>query len=253
MTTLEQTALLGLCALVAGAVNAIAGGGTLITYPALLAAGVPSVAANATSTFSLLLGQLASVWGFRRTLHRDRRLALLLLLPSVAGAVVGAELLLHIGEHSFERVVPWLILAATLLFLLSDRLRKGSLRPTAQDPRLLLLVVVQLGVAIYGGFFGAAQSILMLATLGLCGFSDLERMNGLKNFAAAAINGVAAALFARGGIIAWRPALVMSLAAIAGGWAGAHLAQRIPQKRVRMVVILVGAATAIATFWKAFL
>jgi uncharacterized membrane protein YfcA len=252
MTTPEQTVLLALCALVAGAVNAIAGGGTLITYPALIAAGVPSVMANATSTFSLLTGQLASVWGFRGVLRRDVRLALLLSLPSVAGAVVGAELLLHIGERSFERVVPWLILGATLLFLLSDRVQPKG-RREERDPRLVLLLAVQLAVAVYGGFFGAAQSILMLATLGLCGFSDLDRMNGLKNFAAAAINGVAAALFARGGVIAWRPALVMSLAAIAGGWAGAHLAQRIPKKSARMAVIVIGLATAIATFWKAFL
>jgi uncharacterized membrane protein YfcA len=245
--------LLGGSAFVAGGVNAIAGGGTLLTYPALLAAGVSPIHANATSTLSLVQGQLSSVWGFRKKLRGQGRLAWTLALPSLLGAAVGAWLLLVISEHSFRLVVPWLILGATLLFLASDRLRRfqGPEVPI-NGRRLIWLALVQLLVAIYGGFFGAAQSILMLATLGLAGLRDIDRMNALKNLAAAIINGVATALFIAGGLIVWRPALIMSIAAIAGGWAGAHLAQRIGQKNARRAVVLIGLGTAAATFWNAF-
>jgi len=250
-----QSALLGASAFIAGAVNSIAGGGTLLTYPALLAAGVSPIHANATSTVALLQGQLAAVWGFRRRLSGDRKLALLLALPSLAGASVGALLLVAISDHSFTLLVPWLILGATLLFLLSDRLyRRFRDHPEVEltGRRLIILLAVQLLVAVYGGFFGAAQSILMLATLGLSGLRDIDRMNGLKNLAAAVINGVAAALFISGGLIEWRPALVMSATAIFGGYTGAHFAQRIGKDRARAAVIVIGFFTAAASFWKAF-
>lgn len=248
-----ETVLLGTSAFLAGAVNAIAGGGTLLTYPALLAVGIPPILANATSTLSLVQGQLSSVWGFRKKLRGDGRLAWALALPSFAGAAVGALLLLVISEHSFKLLVPWLILGATLLFLASDRLRRfqGPEAPIA-GRRLLWLALVQLLVAVYGGFFGAAQSILMLATLGMAGLRDIDRMNAQKNLAAAVINGVATGLFIAGGLIVWRPALIMSVAAIAGGWAGAHLAQRIGQKNARRAVIVIGLATAAFSFWNAF-
>jgi uncharacterized membrane protein YfcA len=238
-------------AFVAGAVNAVAGGGTLLTYPALLAAGISPVHANATSTLSLLQGQLAAVWGFRRQLKGDVRLAAWLSLPSLIGAIGGALLLLVISEHAFKLVVPWLILGATLLFVVSDRLRRAQTGPE-QPPRLLLLLGLQLAVSVYGGFFGAGQSILMLATLGLSGLRDIDRMNGLKNLAAAITNGVATAIFIAGSLVEWRPALIMSVAAIAGGFAGAHFAQRIGKQNARRAVIVIGFVTALVSFYKAF-
>jgi uncharacterized protein len=247
-----QAALLGASAFGGGAVNAVAGGGTLITYPALLASGVSPIHANATSTLSLLQGQISAVWGFRKPLAGDKRLALLLALPSLAGSVGGALLLLSISERSFKLVVPWLILGATLLFLLSDRLNAAQTGPE-RPPRLLLLLPVQLAVSVYGGFFGAGQSILMLAALGFAGMRDIDRMNALKNLAAAITNGVATALFIAGGLIVWRPALIMSVASIAGGWVGAHFAQRIGKRNARRAVIVIGLATAAVSFYKAFL
>ncbi len=249
-----SVALLGGSAFFAGAVNAIAGGGTLLTYPALLAAGVSPIHANATSTFSLVLGQISAVWGFRKRLRGDGRLIAALVPPSFVGAAAGALLLLVITEHSFKLLVPWLILGATLLFVLSDRLRRfqtGAEKPLTTK-RLLVLCAVQLLVAVYGGFFGAAQSILMLATLGLAGLRDIDRMNALKNLAAGINNGVATALFIAGGLIEWRPALVMAATAILGGLVGAHFAQRVGKENARRAVILIGFATAVGSFYKAF-
>ena len=253
VTPLAQNALLAGSAFLAGAINSLAGGGTLLTYPALLAAGVSPIHANATSTLSLVQGQLAAAWGYRRTLRGAGKLLLALALPSLAGSLLGALLLLHLTEHSFALLVPWLILGATLLFILSDRLRSlGRDRPeqplTAR--RLAVLIAVQFAVAIYGGFFGAGQSILMLATLGLCGLRDLDLMQGLKNFAAAVINAVAMSLFIFGGLIEWRPAIVMALAASLGGYAGARAAQRIPKRAARATIISIGLAAAVWTFYK---
>jgi hypothetical protein len=174
-----------------------------------------------------------------------------LAIPSLLGSVGGALLLLVISERSFKLVVPWLILGATLLFLLSDRLSAKHEGPD-KPPRLAILLPVQLAVSIYGGFFGAGQSILMLATLGFSGLNDIDRMNALKNLAAAITNGVATVVFIAGALIVWRPALIMSVAAIAGGWLGAHFAQRIGKRNARRVVIVVGLATAGVSFYKAF-
>jgi uncharacterized protein len=255
VTPLLEAALLGGSAFVAGAVNSIAGGGTLISYPALLAAGISPVHANATSTLSLVQGQIAAAWGFRRRMKGDGQLLAWLALPSLLGAIVGALLLVVISEHNFKLLVPWLILAATLLFLLSDRLHH-AVRDRPEVPpagmRLGGLLLVQFLVAIYGGFFGAGQSILMLATLGLSGLRDIDRMNGLKSFSGVIINGVASALFVWGGLIEWRPALIMSVAAIFGGYTGAHFSQRIGKTNARRAVILIGLCTAAISFYKLF-
>jgi uncharacterized membrane protein YfcA len=250
-----ELCVLGGSAFLAGAINSLAGGGTLLTYPALLLCGVPPVRANATSTLSLVQGQIASVVGFRRPLRGDRRLLVLLALPSLLGAVAGALLLLRGSERAFALIVPWLIVGATLLFLLSERLQRRVRdlpAATLTGRRLIGLLGLQLLVSIYGGFFGAGQSILMLGTLGLCGVADLDRRNGLKSFAAAIINGVAAALFIAGGAIVWRAAIVMALAAIPGGYAGAHLAQCIGGRTARRLVVLIGLAAAGVSFYKAF-
>jgi uncharacterized membrane protein YfcA len=252
VTIALQTALLGGSAFLAGAINSIAGGGTLLTYPALIAAGISPIHANATSSLALVQGQLAGAWGFRKPLRGSEKLTGLLALPSLFGAILGAFLLLWMSERSFKLLVPWLILGATLLFLLSDRLhRKWQHRPE-QPPRLPILLGLQFLTSIYGGFFGAGQSILMLATLGFSGLRDIDRMNGMKSVAAAVTNGVAAAIFIYGGLVEWRPAIVMSISAIFGGFIGAHFSQRIGKENARRAVVIIGFATTVATFYKAF-
>jgi uncharacterized membrane protein YfcA len=250
-----QTAFLGGAAFLAGAINSLAGGGTLLTYPALLAVGISPIHANATSTVCLVQGSLAAFWGYRRSLKNDGRLLLALALPSVFGSILGALLLLWMSERSFALIVPWLILGATSLFLLADRLhRRWRHLPEAKldGNRLPILIGVQLLVAIYGGFFGAGQGILMLATLGLLGLRDIDRMNGLKNFAAAAINSVATVMFIAGHRVEWRPALVMAICAVAGGYAGARGAQRVGQKVARRAIVVIGFTATVVTFIKAF-
>jgi uncharacterized membrane protein YfcA len=255
MHALDLALLVG-SAFLAGIVNSIAGGGTLITYPALLAAGLSPIHANATSTVCLVQGSLAAFWGYRKKLRGDGALLAFLALPCLFGSALGALALLQIGEHKFALVVPWLILGATMLFLLADRLRRrwtGRPEVKVDGRRLLLLLAVQFLVAIYGGFFGAGQGILMLATLGLSGLRDLERTNGLKNFAAAFINTVAAAIFFVGGVVEWRIAFIMAAAAIAGGYSGARAAQWVGPRVARRAVIVVGLGTAAITFYEAFL
>jgi uncharacterized membrane protein YfcA len=255
MSPLAQPLFLAAAAFLAGVINSIAGGGTLLTYPALLGAGITPIHANATSTVCLVQGSLAAFWGYRRKLEHDGLLLIALAIPSVIGSAIGALILLRLSERSFAMVVPWLILGATSLFLLSNRLRqrwrsKPEVRMTGR--RLLVLMGVQLAVAVYGGFFGAGQGILMLATLGLCGMRDLDRMNGLKNFAAAAINSIATVLFVVGGRVEWRPALVMAVAAVSGGYAGARVAQHVGQRIARAAVVAIGLGAAAVSFYKAF-
>jgi uncharacterized membrane protein YfcA len=250
-----QIALLAASAFFAGAINSLAGGGTLLTYPALLAVGISPIHANATSTVSLVQGSLAAFWGYRRELRHDGRLLAALTVPSLVGAAAGALVVLRLSERSFALVVPWLILGATALFLLSDRLhRRWRERPEAAPTgrRLAALGLAQLGVAVYGGFFGAGQGILMLATLGLCGLRNIDRMNGLKSFAAAVINSIATVLFIVGGRVEWRPALIMALAAVAGGYAGARAARRVGPRAVRAAVVIIGLGAAAVSFYKAF-
>jgi uncharacterized membrane protein YfcA len=240
---------------VGGAVNSLAGGGTLFTFPALLAVGISPIHANATSAVALVPGALASFWGYRSQLPRERGLLVALGVPSLLGAMLGALIVLDIGERAFALAVPWLILGATGIFLLADRLHRrdhpgGEVRLAGR--RLLLVMALQLGVAIYGGFFGAGMGILMLAVLGLVGLSDLNAMNGLKAFAAACINSVAAVTFLAGDCVEARPAVIMALAAIAGGYVGARGAQRIGQKAARRAVVAIGIGVALVSFYDAF-
>jgi uncharacterized membrane protein YfcA len=255
VTPLAQSVLLGSSAFLAGAVNSLAGGGTLLTYPALLAAGISPIHANATSTICLVQGSLAAFWGYRKQLRGDGRLLLALTAPCLIGSAIGAYVVLRMTERAFALIVPWLILGATFLFLLSGWLRGRWIdRPEAPvvGGRLAALIAVQLAVSVYGGFFGAGQGILMLATLGLCGLRDLNRMNGLKNYAAATINSIATVLFVAGHLIEWRPAIIMAVCAVIGGYAGALGAQRVGQRIARTAVIVIGFGAAGWSFYKAF-
>lgn len=241
-------------ALLGGVLNAIAGGGTLLTFPALVAAGLSPLTANATSTVALLPGALSSMIGYRRELAGARRWALSITLPSLTGGLFGAWLLLHTPGATFDRVVPWLILGATGLFISQRPLLAYARRHevahvddttlTSRGPTPILLGWQAL-IGVYGGYFGAGVGILMLAALGFMGFTNLHRMNGLKNWGGFCMNLVAAITFAVSGIVDWPVALVMAVAAITGGYLGSKGAQRVPQGYVRAAVAVVGLSSGV--------
>lgn len=251
MMDLHYVALFA-AALAAGAINSVAGGGTLLTFPALVLVLGPghAVLANGTSTVALVPGSLSAFWGYRTEMADARADLRRWAIPSLLGGALGAWLAVHLGDRVFSRLVPYLILGATGLFLLQGPLRAWlDSRPQAasRPPSSLGVVAFQFIVAVYGGFFGAGIGILMLAAMGILGQTNIHRMNGLKNFAAVCINGVAAATFIWSGRVRWELAGLMMGAAIVGGYAGAGLAKRVGQANVRRVVVAIGLAMGVYT------
>jgi uncharacterized membrane protein YfcA len=276
-------------AYLAGVMNAVAGGGTLLTFPALIWIGLDPIVANVTSTVALLPGALSSFFGYRKEVSDSRRWIKLFILPSFVGGALGAILLLFTPARFFARLVPFLILFATALFALQEpinkRLRRTSRisvksadastdhivdnqtdQRTATEPQerpaenhlspgeasgkwLAGVVALQFLVAIYGGYFGAGVGILMLATLGLIGLTDIHQMNGLKNLLVFSINGIAAASFIVSGHVRWPAALVMAVAAIIGGYSGAYLARRFGRRFARRAVIVIGLLMTLSLFF----
>ena len=239
--------VLFLAAFLAGTINSVAGGGTLLTFPALLAFGVPPIAANATSTVALVPGSFSAFWGYRGDLKRGTRTLVAFALPSLVGGGLGALFVNRVGDATFAKLVPWLIFGATLLFVVQAPVRAWILRrldrPAGGEHgrgALVAVVLFQLAVATYGGFFGAGIGILMLAALGLLGLESIHRMNGVKNFAAVCINGVASLTFILLGRVRWPLALLMAAGAILGGQLGARVAKRIGEQNVRRVVVVIG-------------
>ncbi|MET0645873.1 MAG: sulfite exporter TauE/SafE family protein [Pyrinomonadaceae bacterium] len=252
---LWQEVVVAAAAFAAGMINSMAGGGTLVSFPALLWVGRDPVLANATSTVALWPASLAGAYGFRSELKGGTRTFLLFAAPSLLGGVLGAVLLLRTPSETFGRLVPFLILFATLLLAaqepISRRLRAG--REEGQEPTRAWwagALVFQFLVGVYGGYFGAGIGILMLAALGLLGFDDIHRMNALKNLLAICINGVAAVCFVVWGAVIWSDVLVMTLAAVAGGYSGARLAYRLGRRFVRVAVILIGLAMSVSLFFR---
>lgn len=250
-------------AVLAGMINSVAGGGTLVTFPALLWAGVPAIVANATSTVALWPGQLSSLFGYRKEIGQNRELIGRLALPSLAGGLVGGLLLLRTDAKTFEFLVPFLILTATLLFLVQEpvsRWLRSRANKTDDAPETAVLVpknwvgviAFQFGIAVYGGYFGAGIGILMLAALGILGLTNIHQMNGLKNINGLCINAVAATMFIANKLVDWRIALLMAAGAIFGGYAGAGTAKRIGQKNVRRIVIGIGFVLTAQTLWRAY-
>jgi len=238
-----------------GALNAVAGGGSCIAFPALLFAGVPPISANATNTVALWVGVTASTGAYRKHLDISRRVLIPLAVTSVVGGIGGAFLLLRTPAQTFLRVLPWLMLGATLLFVFGGRLARGSKSGLAHDAStsaILLAAIVELIVAVYGGYFGGGVGILNLAMLAALGMTDIHAMNALKVVLGGIINGVAVVTFALQGAIAWKPGLIMIAGAIAGGYFGAHYAQKLPQSWIRASVIAVGTGMTIYFFWKAY-
>jgi hypothetical protein len=236
---IAETAVLVAAAFAAGAMNAMAGGGSFLTLPALVYAGVPPVAANATGTAALLPGYASSAYGFRRDIRPVAGIGVgRLAAVSLAGGLAGAALLLLTPDGVFRAVVPWLLLAATALFAFGGRLSAGLRRLGAGGRGATLAGL--LAVSVYGGYFNGGLGILLLAQLGLAGLSDLNAMNGLKSLLSAVLTAVAVATYAAGGAVHWPAAAVMVPAAVAGGYLGARLARRIPPGALRAGIVAVG-------------
>jgi uncharacterized membrane protein YfcA len=230
-------------ALAAGVMNAMAGGGTILTFPALLLLGESAITANATSTVALWPGAAASMYGYRREVAANREWLKTLFLPSLVGGAVGAALLLITPVQAFARLAPLLILFATVLFMLQGAVSRwtGNAPIGDRSPRRLVAAVLfQFAVSVYGGYFGAGIGILMLAVLGFLGLTDIHAANGIKNFFAMCINGVAAGYFILRGAVDWRAALIMMAGGIVGGYAGAHFARKIGREKARAAVVVIG-------------
>jgi len=246
-----DTAVIVIAGVMAGAINSLAGGGTLISFPALLWLGRDPILANATNAVAMWPGSLAGAYGFRRELATTRRWLLLLIIPSLIGGGLGAWLLLRTPASTFERLVPFLILGATLLLAAQEMItsRLGVLAHAHENPTrgwVAFVFIFQLLVSLYGGYFGAGMGILMLAALGLIGLTDIHQMNGLKNVLAVGINGVAAIYFAMSGAVIWRDALILTIGTIAGGLLGARMARKLGRKFVRGFVVTIGIVMTVA-------
>jgi len=238
-----------------GALNAVAGGGSFIAFPALMFAGVPPISANATNTVALWGGVTASTGAYRKHLDISRRVMVPLAVTSVIGGIAGAFLLLRTPAHTFLHVLPWLMLGATLLFVFGGRLARGSKSGLAHDASTTAIAVAaifELVVAVYGGYFGGGVGIMNLAMLAVLGMTDIHAMNALKVVLGGIINGVAVVTFILAGAVAWKPGAIMTAGAIVGGYFGAHYAQRLPQSWIRAFVIVVGTGMTIYFFWKAY-
>ncbi len=233
----------------AGVMNAMAGGGTILTYPTLLFLGESAITANATSTVALWPGAASSMYGYRREVAQNKEWLKTLFLPSLLGGAIGAILLLKTPVRSFQRLAPFLILFATVLFMLQGAVARwaGSAEKKSGrhgGGRWAAAWLYQFGVGIYGGYFGAGIGILMLAVLGFMGLSDIHAANGIKNFFGMCINGVAAGYFIIRGAVDWPVALIMIGGAIAGGYAGARFARLIGRNKARAAVIVIGILVA---------
>ena len=293
--TFSQALILFCAAILGGTLNSVAGGGSFIGFPALIFTGLPAISANATNSVALWPGSVASVGAYRRELARQKRVLLILMVcTSLIGGILGALLLLKTPPEIFLRLVPYLLLVATLLFTFSGpiiaRLRdqgqaaaptlekegqaaaptlekegRQAIVPTLEKegqatasllekaslsvPMLVGLACAQLVIAVYGGYFGGGIGILMLATLAMMGMSDIHVMNGLKTLLASCINGVAVITFITAGVVAWPQAILMIIGAIIGGYGGAYYARKVPQKWVRLFVIVVGFSMTIYFFF----
>src|SRR5215471_5835987 len=250
-----QTALLVASSAGAGVMNAMAGGGTILTYPTLLFLGESAITANATSTVALWPGAASSLFGYRREVATHREWLKTLFLPSLLGGALGAVLLLRTPARSFQKLAPFLILFATVLFMVQGavaRWARSGEQHAGGPARWASAWLYQFGVGIYGGYFGAGIGILMLAVLGFLGLSDIHAANGIKNFFGMCINGVAAGYFIVRGAVDWPAALVMIVGAILGGYAGARFARLIGREKARAAVVVIGFGIAALLLWQQF-
>ncbi len=239
--------------LIAGVMNALAAGGSFISFPAMIAIGVPPIQANATNTVALWPGQLTSIWALRIDLRRD--LLAVVVSASVLGGFSGAIVLLNTRPRTFLHLVPWMLLAASLLFWVSDPvsrwLRRRSAAPhAAHTPAMVPLFLALFPVCFYIGYFGAGAGFLTMSALALFGVEDMNALNSLKVLAACLSNLCAVVTFIFGGAIVWHYCLVSMLAAAVGGYAGAHYSRRMNAGALRAIVVVTGCVMAAYFFWR---
>ena len=256
--SLESWAFLFIAAFLAGTVNSVAGGGSFISFPALLHVGVPPIPANATNTVAVWPGTVASTFAYRNAFTpHARRLMLPLFAVGILGGILGARVLLITPQQTFMHLIPWLMLAATLLFLVSGRMtawirKRAGHHPDDHTkvpvPLMITGLAIELVVAMYVGYFGAGAGILFLSLLAILGIDDIHAMNGMKTLLVSVVNGVAIVTFVLAHVIVWPQALVMLVGAIAGGYGGAHFAQKMNPQHVRWIIIVVGFGMAIYFF-----
>jgi uncharacterized membrane protein YfcA len=253
--TLETAIFLFVAGALGGALNAVAGGGSFIAFPALLFTGVPPIPANATNTIALWTAAAASGGAYRSKLDVPRRIMIPLFSASLVGGLFGAILLLRTPAHTFLRVLPWLTLGATLLFAFGKKLagnRRSVMEHESSTAALVGATVFQLAVAVYGGYFGGGMGIVMLAMLAALGMTDIHSMNALKSVMAFVINGVAVVTFIVARAVYWKPGVVMIVGGVLGGYIGAQYAMKLPQAWVRIFVVLVGIGMTVYFFVLAY-
>jgi uncharacterized protein len=253
--SLHQAIFLFFAGGLGGAINAVAGGGSFIAFPALLFTGVGAVSANATNTLALWVGVSASGGAYRKRLDISRRVLVPLVITSIVGGLAGAILLVKTPAQTFLRVLPWLLLAATLLFAfgkhLTGRIAAGIERDSSNGA-VAGASIFELIVAVYGGYFGGGIGIMNLAMFSAMGMTDIHAMNALKVVLGFVINGVATITFVVSGAIVWPQAVVMTLGAVLGGYFAAHYAQKLPQSWIRAFVIVVGVSMTVYFFVRAY-
>jgi uncharacterized membrane protein YfcA len=253
--TLSHAIFLFFAGVLGGAMNAVAGGGSFVAFPALLFTGIAPVPANATNTLSLWVGTTASGGAYRKRLKIPRRVLVPLLIMSFIGGLLGALLLIKTPAQTFLRVIPWLMLGATLLFAFGRHLTgliSAGISHEASHGAVAGASFFELLVATYGGYFGGGIGIMNLAMFAALGMTDIHEMNALKIVLVTVINGVATVTFIATGSIVWPQALVMIVGAACGGYSAAHYAQKLPQHLIRAMVILLGVTMTVYFLWKAY-
>jgi uncharacterized membrane protein YfcA len=255
---LFQGILLFLSAVIAGAINSIAGGGSFIAFPALIFTGVPPINSNAMCSVALFPGTMASIGGYRLELIEERKILPLMILTSIIGGIAGAVIMLKTPPNTFMELVPYLLLLANLLFIFGAKIttafrNRKSVNETNRFRLIGGTIILQLFIALYGGFFGAGMGIMMLAALTLLGMNNIHKMNAFKVVLGSCINGIAAIIFISAGVILWLQTCVMIVGAIMGGFWGAYYARKYDPGKVRKIVIFIGSVMTLYFFAKVYL
>jgi uncharacterized membrane protein YfcA len=252
---LRQAIFLSAAGALGGAINAVAGGGSFVAFPALLFTGVPPVPANATNTLALWIGVTASGGAYRKRLSTPRRVMVPLILTSIVGGLAGAMLMIRTPAQTFLKVLPWMLLGATLLFVVGKYLTRwlaGGISQGSSRAAITGASIFEFFVSVYGGYFGGGVGIINLAMLSVLGMQDIHEMNALKVVLGGVINGVAALTFVLAGAIVWQQLAVMAAGAVVGGYLAAHYSQKLPQAWVRGFVVAVGSAMTVYFFVRAY-
>lgn len=253
--TYQHATFLFFAGAIGGALNAVAGGGSFVAFPALLFTGVPPIPANATNSMAMSIGVAASGGAYRSRMDISRRVLVPLLITSIVGTLAGALLLVRTPARTFMLILPWLMLAATLMFTFGRRFAgriSAGVSHQATNAAVAGACIFELFVGVYGGYFGGGMGIMMLAMLAVLGMTDIHAMNAVRIILGGTINGVSALIFIVAGVIYWPQAMVMTVGAIVGGYASAHYALKLPQSWIRAIVILVGSSMTIYFFIRAY-